>query len=115
MTRDERGLGVVNLRRPFDGVLIGSTAEVGEEAKLKVVVRVDEAGEQQISRQINDGCRWRDVVAPSRFSARDGLNVSAVNRDRRRGCGVWSQCVAASPDMERLGVFGLIVRPGADG
>ena len=54
---------------PFDGVLIWSRAEVGEEAEFEMIVRVDEAGEQQISRQINDGCRWRDVVSAPRRAA----------------------------------------------
>ena len=45
MTGDERGVAVVDLLRPLDGVLIRSRAEVGEKAKLKMIVCVDEAGE----------------------------------------------------------------------
>ncbi len=56
MSGDESGVRVVDFFRPFDGILIRSGAEVGEEAELEVVVRVDKAWQQKISGQIQNCC-----------------------------------------------------------
>src|SRR5437763_795475 len=110
MTRDERCVGVVNLLCPLDRILVRATAEVGEEAELQVVVRVYEAGEQQISGQIDGGCRGRDAVAPCGGPARNELNVSALDGDRCRGRSVWSESEAGSVDVKPLGLFRRVVR-----
>jgi hypothetical protein len=63
MTGDESRVATMNFFCPLNGVLIRARAKVGKKAKLEVVVRVDEAREQQVSGQIDGGCRWGEIDA----------------------------------------------------
>ncbi len=52
MASDEGGVGAMNLFCPLGGVLIRTRAEIRKEAEFKMVVRIDEARQKQISREV---------------------------------------------------------------
>ena len=62
MAGDETSLSAMDLLCPLHGVLVGAGAEVGEEAKFKMIVGVDESGKQQVSLQVEGQMRRRDFL-----------------------------------------------------
>jgi hypothetical protein len=44
---------MIDVSRPFPGVRIKAAAETGKQAKLKMIVAVDQAGKQQVPGDIN--------------------------------------------------------------
>ena len=113
MTSDERGVGAMDLFGPFDGVLIRSCAEIGKEAELKVIMCVDEAGKQQISGQIDDGCRRRCSVGTSWIRC---LRWNECVRVRSQWT-PWLRCPvrerSGSADMKGLRVLWQVVQAGS--